>query len=443
MSSVGPDVRDWLISHINLELGSVGVSPGRDRIANPTLERIERLGAYLGSPEADLDGIHITGTNGKTSVTRIATAILLASGRSTGTYTSPHLVRVNERIARNGDPIADVELDSVLETVRIAEAVAFTPEVALPSYFELLTAAAFRYFSDEAVEAAVIEVGMGGSWDATNVFDGQVAVITNVAIDHVAFLGTTRGQIAEEKSGIIKEGATVVLGEGDEELCSIVARRNPGATLIRGRDFSVLESSLAHGGRAMSLEIGGRRFEDLHLPLHGAHQVDNAVIAIAACEAFIGEPLDEDVVRSALAAVTTPGRLEVLGRQPLVLLDGAHNVAGMTTLRAALDESFGQRQRTLVLGILSEKDPEAMLQAIGLEGCDTLVCVTPPSPRALPATELAALARRIGPPSLSVLVAEHPEDAIRIARSETPEDGEIVVCGSLYLAGAVRAMLAR
>lgn len=435
------EIREWLDAHINMELGSVGLTVGRDRIGAPTLDRMRTLSAYLGSPELDLDGVHITGTNGKTSVARMVTSLLLASGRSVGTYSSPHLERVNERIAVNGEPISDADLESELEAVRRAEDAGFAGTGVQPSFFEVMTAAAFRHMNDEAVETAVVEVGMGGTWDATNVLPGMVSVITNVEIDHVAYLGTTREGIAAEKAGIVEEGALLVLGETDPGLRPIFDATPASAILRAGEDFEVVSAQLAHGGRLLSLRSHGRVVRDVFLPLHGAHQARNAMIALAAADAFVGEPLNDDVVREGFAEVTSPGRLEIMGREPLVLLDGAHNVAGLTALRAALDEEFGHAERTLVVGILNEKDPEEMLQALGLEDCRHVICVRPPSPRALDPKELADAATRLRGPLLRVEVVEDIASALAHAHAVTPEDGQIVVCGSLYVVGAARSVL--
>ena len=240
------EIREWLGAHINMELGSVGITAGRDRIGAPTLDRMKTLSAYLGSPELDLDGVHITGTNGKTSVARMVTSLLLASGRSVGTYSSPPLERVNERIAVNGVPISDRDLDAELEAVRLAEDAGFAGTGVQPSFFEIVTAAAFRHLNDEAVEAAVVEVGMGGTWDATNLLPGIISVITNVEIDHVAYLGKTREGIAAEKAGIVKEGSLLVLGETDPELLPVF-ESTPASALLHAQEyFDLVAAQLAH-----------------------------------------------------------------------------------------------------------------------------------------------------------------------------------------------------
>jgi dihydrofolate synthase/folylpolyglutamate synthase len=432
-----PDPRGWLEAHVNLE--SLGVPPGR-RASAPTLGRIQRLLELLGSPQLEYPTVHLTGTNGKTSAARMTAALLVGAGLSVGTYTSPHLQRVNERLAWNGDPIGDDDLDELLATVALVEE--YLPE--LPSYFEILTAAAFRYFDDVAVDAAVVEVGVGGTWDATNVVDAPVAVITNVSVDHVEYLGPSRREIAAEKAGIVKPGSTLVLGETDPALHPLFVDRAPELIVHRGIDFGVASNRPAHGGRLVDMWTAGARYEDVFLPLHGAHQADNAVAALAAAEAFLGRSLDVDLVTETLAAVRAPGRLEVVGHAPLVLLDGAHNVAGATALREALAEEFTTAgPRSLVVGLLREKDPHEMLQAVGVPDVDRIVCTRPPSARALDPDEVAAAAVDLGMEPHRVVVTESVAAAVARALAEAAADGQIVVTGSLYTVGAARDVLVR
>src|SRR5262245_7081998 len=237
---------------------------------------------YLGSPQLEFPAIHLTGTNGKTSTTRMITELLGAAGLSVGTYTSPHLERVNERMSYRGEPISDGELDDVLHTVHLVER-----EIGIePSYFEVLTAAAYSWFADLAVDVAVVEVGLGGRWDATNCLDTRVAVITNIALDHVESLGPTAAHIAADKADIVKPGSILVLGETDPELEHFFTDRGPAEVLRRDTDFGVRENALAVGGRLVDLYTPGALYEDLLVPLHGAHQGDNAALAVAASEAF-------------------------------------------------------------------------------------------------------------------------------------------------------------
>jgi dihydrofolate synthase/folylpolyglutamate synthase len=438
MPTPGPDdIRGWLDAHVNLERG-LGRPANVQRATLPTLARIEALLALLGSPQLEYPVLHVTGTNGKTTTARIATALLATLGVSVGEYTSPHLQRVNERIAHNGEPISDEDLDEVLRIVALVE-----PELAEPpSYFEILTAAAYRWFADIAVHAAIAEVGVGGLWDATNVADAAVAVVTNVSIDHVEYLGPSRESIAAEKAGIVKPGSTLVLGETDPDLTGYFVEREPETILRRDRDFGVRSNALAIGGRLLELYTPGGSYPELFLPLHGAHQADNAAIALASVEAFTGAPVPPDVVAAAFAQVRSPGRLEVVARHPLVLLDGAHNVAGASALRAALNDEFAtDAPRTLVVGLLREKEPHEMLAALGIDDAALLVCCRPPSPRALDPKAVAQAAEELGMAAGSIEVVDSVQEAVGAALLATPEDGQVIVTGSLYTVGAARSVL--
>ena len=431
----GFDGRGWLSSHVNLESLNV---PAGSRRGPPTLERISTLMQYLGSPEVEFPAVHITGTNGKTTTVRVLTELLTALGLKVGAYTSPHLERVNERMSIDGEPISDDALDEMLYAVSLVEQSVGVD----PSYFDVVTSAAFRWFADEAVDVAVVEVGMGGTWDATNVVDGRVAVVTNVSVDHVDYLGPTREQIANEKAGIVKPGATLVLGETDPNIQAIFEERDAARVFRRDVDFGVSRNVLAIGGRLVDFRSPGAEYPDVFLPLHGAHQSDNAAIALAAAESFVGATLPFEVVADALSRVQSPGRLEVVGRQPLVLLDGAHNVAGAQALRAALDEEFSEGPRTLVVGLLREKEPHEMLAALGVEELEgLLVCCRPPSPRALETSFVAKAAVDLGLPEERIEVVDRVEDAVSTALLATPPDGQIVITGSLYVVGAARSVL--
>ncbi len=425
----------WLDGHVNLETG-VGFTPTRERGA-PTLDRIRELTTLLGTPQAEFPAVHLTGTNGKTSTARMLATVLEATGRSVGLATSPHLEHVRERVVWNGDPIDDAALARVLTQIEVTEE--FLTE--LPSYFEIMVAAAFTFFADVAVHVGVIEVGMGGTWDATNVVDADVAVVTNVGLDHQAFLGTTRAEIARDKAGIIRPHATLVLGETDPELVEIFEARGPARTWLRDRDFGTRVNRLAHGGHLVDLYTPGAEYPEVFVPLHGAHQVDNAVLALAAAQAHIGTPLADESVHEGFARVTSPGRLEVMGTQPLILLDGAHNVAGAAALDRALRDEFPPQPRTLVVGLLREKDPGEMLAALEVAGVERLVCTRPPTPRALDPLAVADAAMALGVDAERIDVYGDVDDAVRRAREITPADGQIVVTGSLYVVGAARAVL--
>ncbi len=264
---------------------------------------MRELCAVLGDPQHQQPTVHVTGTNGKGSVARLVTALLGAHDLTVGTYTSPHLERINERISRNGQPISDAGLADVLTDLARIEGLLEHR----PSYFELLTAAAFRWFSDEAVAAAVVEVGLLGRWDATNVVDGQVAVLTNIGHDHTDGRGDWRRRVAEEKAGIVKPGSTFVLGETDPALDDIFAATPATELWRRDTEFSCTENRLAVGGRLLDLRTPGGSYDDVFLALHGAHQGENAAIALAATEAFFGRPLEADLVAEAFGSVTQPG----------------------------------------------------------------------------------------------------------------------------------------
>ncbi len=434
----------WLDRHINLEAIERGVA---GRAAEPTLERIAALTAAMGDPERSFPCIHVTGTNGKTSTTRLCTALVMANGLSVGTYTSPHLVSLNERIAWNGEPIGDDDLFDVLSPLGALEEFirAENPGMLAPTWFELMTAAAYRFFADVAIDAGVIEVGLGGRYDATNVADGAVAVATNVELDHVSILGGTRAKIAWEKSGIVKPGCVAVVGDEDDDIVAVFedeARRVGAAAFWRrGVEFDCVGNFAAHGGRVVSVRTPGATYEDLFVPLYGAHQGDNVAIAIAAAEAFFGVPLDASVVAEALGSVRVPGRLEVLGRRPLVVLDGAHNPAGAAALGAALDEDFGVVRRTvLVFGCLNGRSPGDVLAALGPARIAHVVVCTPPSLRGLAAADVAAAAAELG---LEASVADSVPEALAAARGRVSADDLVLVTGSLYLVGAARRHLTR
>ncbi len=425
----------WLAAHSNVEAGG--------RLRSPTLDRIRPLLEELGRPQADYPLIHVTGTNGKTSTTRLIAHFLTARGLSVGAYTSPHLERLNERMTWGGKPIADDALAAELRIVAMAEEALLDREGAgaRPMWFEIITAAGYHWFSELGAQVAVAEVGLGGLWDATNAADAEVAVVTNVSLDHVEYLGSTREMIATEKAGIIKPGATLVLGEPDPSLHGIFLARNPGRVLRPDVDFGVLRNIPATGGRTIDLRTPLAEYSDLHLPVHGAYQATNAAIALAAAEVFVAEPFPADLVAEALSTFRAPGRLEVAGHEPLIILDGAHNVAGAQALVRALAEEFPDAPRTLVVGFMREKDPASMLAALASTRAEWVFICPPPSPRAMAAADVAAAARDLGinPTRLETLATV--DEAMARAFAVTPEDGQIVVAGSLYLVGAVRSAL--
>jgi dihydrofolate synthase/folylpolyglutamate synthase len=400
------------------------------------LEGVRALMTVMGDPQQQYPVLHITGTNGKTSAARILTALLEAKGLSVGTFTSPHLERVNERMSWNGEPISDGAFAEVVGALAELEALIDH----MPTWFELITAAALRWFADIAVDVAVVEVGLGGRFDATNVADGSVAVVTNVALDHLEFIGPTREDIAFEKAGVVKPGATLVLGETDPGLVPIFEREGAATTWLRNEDFACIANAVAHGGRLLDLRTPGATYDAVYLPLHGAHQGDNAAIALAAAEAFFGEPLTPEVVAEGLATVRSPGRMEIVGRRPLVVLDGAHNAAGARAAAATLDEEFSSASgRVIVFGCFAGKDPVELLRALGAEQARLVVACPPPWPRALPAADIVDAAKSLG---AEAVPATSVAEALSLAVDAAHVDDLVLVTGSLYLVGAARAVLA-
>ena len=442
------DALAWLGRHINLEAIERGVA---GRLAHPDLSRIRVLLAAMGDPQAVAPIVHVTGTNGKGSTTRMVAALLSAQGLQVGTFTSPHLERLNERIAVAGEPISDRALAGILAALEELESFLLQrgpgagglPDA--PTWFELMTAAGFRHFADIAVEAAVVEVGLGGRYDATNAADAAVAVVTNVELDHVDILGPTRHHIAREKAGIIKAGTVAVIGEDDAEIAQIFTEEAEavGASALwrRGLHFGVEANELAHGGRMLDLRTPGALYRDVYLSLHGAHQAENASVALAAAEAFFGGPIEESVVAEAFGQIQVPGRLEVMARHPLVVLDGGHNVAGAEALGMALAEDFsGARNVIVIMGCLRGRDPGALLRAVADERCRLVVACSPLSPRALEAGVVADAARELG---LPVEVAGDIPAALETAMRVASSDDLIVVTGSLYVVGEARVLLRR
>ena len=423
----------WLDGHIDFE------SKTPSRRALPTLDPIRQLAHLMGNPERTYPSVHLTGTNGKGSTAAMITSLLAAMGLSVGTYSSPNLTRINERITRNGEQIDDESFAMTLSTLAALEPLMSDR----PTRFDLLTAAALAWFADVAVDVAVIEVGVGGTWDSTNVVDAKVSVVTNISYDHTEVLGPTLEGIAQDKAGIVKPGGIAVVGETDPNLVSIIEAkaREAGATdvWVAGRDFACAANRLAVGGRLVDLVTPGGSYGDVLVSLNGPHQGVNAACALAAAEAFFGRPLDEEVVEEGLGTVKMPGRLEIVGRHPLVLVDGAHNVAGMQALAAALAEGFAVDGPTVgVIGLLRGRDPSAMLSAIAPIGIRTLFACAPDSPRAIAPEVIAEAGRALG---LDVEVAGSVNEAVLAARSQVPDDGMLFVAGSLYVVADARTLL--
>ena len=422
------DALAYLDRHLNREATA-------GRLEGLHLDHMHRLMEVLGDPHRSYPVIHITGTNGKGSVARMVTALLVESGLSVGTYTSPHLERLNERLARNGEPIGDDDLARIISGLASRE-----PMLGItPSWFELMTAAALDWFAEVAVDVAVVEVGLLGRFDATNVVDADVAVITNIGFDHTDGAGDWRSAIASEKAGIIKSGSFLVLGETDEDLRSIFLAERPRQTWERDVDFAVVQSLAAVGGRLVDIQTPLGRLDELFLPVHGDHQADNAAIAVAAVEAFFGRAIDQDIAEQAFAGLVLPCRLEVLGHGPLVIVDGAHNPAGAEAVANTLAEDFDVAgRRILVVGMLQGRDPAALLEALDLDRYDQVIATSPAWSRAVPAREMGEAVTALG---AAVEVVTEVGDAVDRALELATEDDVVVVTGSLYVAGEARSHL--
>ncbi|MGV8976571.1 MAG: bifunctional folylpolyglutamate synthase/dihydrofolate synthase [Cellulomonas sp.] len=421
---------------------------------DPTLDRVLAVCDLLGDPQRSFQVVHITGTNGKTSTSRMVERLLREHGLRTGRFTSPHLTRVTERIAIDGEPLSDerfVEVwQDVAPYVHMVDVRSLEQGGSRLSFFEVFTVMAFAAFADAPVEVAVLEVGMGGRWDATNVADGDVAVILPVALDHERYLGHTLVEIASEKAGIIKDGATVVLAPQHDDVEGVLLQvaAEHGARVVRdGVDLAVVDRQIAVGGQLLTLRGMGGVYTDVFLPLYGEHQAHNALAALAAVEALVngGAALDGDVMGAAFADVDSPGRLEVVRTSPTVLVDAAHNPAGVAALVEAVEEAFEFTRLVGVVGVLNDKDPENILA--GLEPLLAEVVITHvSSPRSMDVHDLAHIAIDVFGED-RVHVEERLDAAIdlAVARAESEEDygSGVLVTGSVVLVAEARILLGR
>jgi dihydrofolate synthase/folylpolyglutamate synthase len=433
----------------------------------PSTARIAALLDLLGSPQRGYPSIHIAGTNGKTSVARMVDALLTALNRRTGRTTSPHLQSAVERISIDGRPISPAryvatyqEIEPFVQLVDQQSNEAGGPAM---SKFEVVTAMAFAAFADAPVDVAVVEVGLGGRWDATNVVNAPVAVITPIGVDHANYLGDTIAEIAGEKAGIITkqeddlvptDTVAVIARQPPEAMEVLLAQtvRADAAVAREDAEFAVLGRQVAVGGQLLELQGLGGAYSDIFLPLHGEHQAHNAVVALAAVEAFFGagaqRQLDVDAVRAGFAAVTSPGRLERMRSAPTVFIDAAHNPAGATALAQALQEEFDFRSLIGVISVMGDKDVDGILGALE-PAFDQIVVTHNGSPRAMDVEALALRAEeRFGPER--VITAATLPDAIETATAIVEDDeGEnlggsgMVITGSVVTAGAARTLFGR
>jgi dihydrofolate synthase/folylpolyglutamate synthase len=443
----------------------------------PSLDRIAALTALLGDPQRAYPVIHITGTNGKTSTARMIETLLRTRGLRTGLFTSPHLSSIRERICVDGEPLSAERFADAYDEVRPYLALVDESQPAALSFFEVLTAMAFAVFADAPVDVAVIEVGVGGTWDCTNIADGAVAVVTPISLDHERYLGHTVTSIAGEKAGIIKPGAVAVLAQQPIDAAEILLRRvaEVGATVAReGLEFGVTRRELAVGGQLLGIRGLLGEYDGLFLPLFGAHQASNAACALAAVEAFAGAApaegsaggpdragfeigsaaLDDELVRSAFGMMSSPGRLEVVRRSPVVIVDAAHNPAGMAATVAALSEAFAFTELVAILAVSEDKDVPGILDELEPVASE-LVVTGNSSPRSADPGKLAEMAGAVFGPDRVKAVARL-DDAIEIGVALADEadareaDGGgrpgaalVLITGSVITAGDARLLLTR
>ena len=438
----------------------------------PSLDRIAALTALLGDPQRAYPVIHITGTNGKTSTARMTETLLRTRGLRTGLFTSPHLSSIRERICVDGEPLSAERFADAYDEVLPYLALVDESQPAALSFFEVLTAMAFAVFADAPVDVAVIEVGVGGTWDCTNIADGTVAVVTPISLDHERYLGNTVTAIAGEKAGIIKPGAVAVLAQQPVDAAEVLLRRvaEVGATVAReGLEFGVTRRELAVGGQLLGIRGLLGDYDDLFLPLFGAHQAGNAACALAAVEAFAGAApsagpdtgeagdvgaaaLDVELVRSAFAMMSSPGRLEVVRRSPLVIVDAAHNPAGMAATVAALSEAFTFTELVAILAVSEDKDVPGILDELEPVASE-LVVTGNSSPRSADPGKLAEMAAAVFGPD-RVRAVPRLDDAIEIgvaladeadareaAGGGLPGTAVVLIAGSVVTAGDARLLL--
>jgi len=418
----------------------------------PSLDRIRAFTEVLGDPQHAFQVVHLTGTNGKTSTSRMIDTLLRALDLRTGRFTSPHVERINERISVDGEPLTDEEFVAAFNDVAPYTHLVDEDQPFPLSFFETMVGMAYAKFAEAPVDVAVVEVGLGGAWDATNVADGKVAVITPIAVDHAKYLGDSPAAIAGEKAGIVKPGAVVVVADQQADVDAVIAERavEVGATLVReGGDFGVVSRMPAVGGQVVTLKSLRATYDDVFVPLYGAHQAQNAAVALAAVEALLGDqPLEDQLVRDAFAEVSSPGRLEIVRSSPTILLDAAHNPHGATATAAALADSFSFATVVGVVGVMADKDVEGVLAAFEPH-LEHLVVTQNATSRAMPAIELGRIAVEIyGEDRVTVVprLADAIDAAVALAEtsgSGSISEGAVLVTGSVVTAGEARTLLAR
>lgn len=419
----------------------------------PSLDRIKALTDILGSPQESFRSIHIAGTNGKTSTARMIDSLLQAFELRTGRFTSPHLETPLERISLNGVSITpsffNYTYNDIAPYLDLVDQQSSSKAIPL-SYFEIMTALAFAAFADAPIDVGVIEAGMGGEWDATNVISSDVAVMTPIGLDHQEYLGETIAEIAETKAGIFESGKPAVMAHQEMAAAQVLMRKAAQLQAIplrEGLDFGIEKRSLAVGGQLLTIQGIGGTYEDIFLPLHGRHQGSNAALALVAVEAFLGggsNALDSDVIREGFANASSPGRLEIMHRNPTVMIDAAHNAHGAVALSQTLAEEFTFDRVIAVVAILGDKDVVRFLNELS-KVADEIIVTRNSSPRAMPIEELKRIAADIfdeGCVSAAPSIAAAIQEAVEKASQPNLSIG-VVVTGSVVTAGAARALLKR
>lgn len=418
----------YLDKHINLEARA-------GHFEDLSLNSMQALMDISGDPQRAFRSIHVTGTNGKGSTATMIARLLQAQGLRVGRYSSPHLTSITERIEIEGEPISEeVFAEEVLALAAVAE---LSDHPA--SYFELLTAAAYRIFAIEGVEVAVIEVGVLGRFDATNVIDADVAVVTNIGTDHTDQQGDWRRRIAEEKVGISTEHSVLVVGETDPELRDIFENEPSASLLFAESEFELLNEQPAVGGRVLDMRTPRGLYEDVYLPVHGSHQARNALLALTATEEFLDAAVPDDVVAEAFGELALPGRAEVVAHEPTILLDGAHNPEAAEALQDTINLAFAVSEpRVFILGMLAPRDPTQFITQLAISSGDYVLAIPVDSPRTGEPSQIADAAAATG---ATAETAASMDSAIDRARVLAGIEGIVIVTGSLYAVGEARSTL--
>jgi dihydrofolate synthase/folylpolyglutamate synthase len=412
------------------------------RGGEPGLDRINDLLDLMGRPQEGYPIVHVAGTNGKTSTARLATLVLVAHGLTTGTYTSPHLQRIEERLAINGRFSTSEEFAQAVSDVAafadLREGAGDTPN----TYFEITTAAAFAFFADQAVNGGVLEVGLGGRLDSTNVVEAEVCVVTSIGEDHTEFLGEDIKDIAAEKLAIAGIGSILITGELPDAAMDVANRRARELGIQHRRydhDYGIDSYERGVGGWLTTINGAETTYEDIFLPLHGRYQLTNLAMAVASAEALVGRKLDVEALRDAAAVATAPGRMEALASSPFVMVDGAHNADGVESLVESLREEYPTTRWHLVLGVMGDKNVELMVEHLApvVKG---VITTAVDNTRAIPAVELAERVSKVIP-DVQVLTSDSVEYGLDMARAEAGAEGAILVTGSIYVVGEVRDLL--